>query len=145
MFWAIAAGIASGAKIYTIAVGGSLFIGIVILLLSRKKLSFNTYLLIIKYEKIAKEEIIRLLGKQEYDLKSKVVANGYVELTLELHHVGKNTSYVDAISEVQGVQSAVIHASVMSDALQIEVRREAQSHVSYSTGNDGRSTCHRRV
>ena len=108
MFWAIAVGIASGAGLYVISAGGSFFIGIVIVLMSRKKYGIDTYLLIIKYDKEAKKEVLAIINKMKHDLKSKIVANGKIELTIELRNVGDNTTFVDLLSEIEGVDSAVL-------------------------------------
>ncbi len=108
MFWAIAAGIASGAGIYPVAIGGSLFIGIVMIIMSRKKLKITTYLLIVKYDEAAQKDVLFILNKLKHVLKSKTVANGKTELTLELRKVGDNTSFVENLSNIEGVDSAVL-------------------------------------
>lgn len=108
MFWAIAVGIASGAGIYTISVGGSLFIGIVLIVMAKKKFQHSTYLLIIKYENSVAQSIIPILDKLDYILKSKTVSNEKVELTLELKRIGKNTSFVETLSSIEGVDSAIL-------------------------------------
>jgi len=108
MFWAIAVGISSGAGLYAISAGGSFFIGIVIVVMSRKKYGVSTYLLIIKYEKDSKKEVLAIINKMKYELKSKIVANGKIELTIELRNVGDNTTFVDLLSEIEGVDSAVL-------------------------------------
>jgi len=108
MFWAIAAGIASGAGIYPIAIGGSLFIGIVLIIMSRKKFQITTYLLIVKYDESAKKDVLFILNKLDHVLKSKTVVNGRTELTLELRKVGDNTSFVENLSNIEGVDSAVL-------------------------------------
>jgi len=108
MFWAIAAGIASGAGIYTIAVGGSLFIGIVLIVMSNKKFQHSTYLLIIKYEYSVKSSVLPILDKLQYVLKSKTVSNEKIELTLELKRIGDNTSFVETLSSIEGVDSAIL-------------------------------------
>ncbi len=108
MFWAISAGIASGAGIYSIALGGSLFIGVVLMIMSRRKFQVTTYLLIIKYEENAKAAILPILNKLNYVLKSKTVSNGKTELTLELRKVGDNTSYVESLSQIDGVNSSIL-------------------------------------
>lgn len=108
MFWAIAGGIASGAGIYSIAVGGSVFIGIVMLIMSRRKFNITTYLLIVKYDDKAKKNIITILDKLNYVLKSKTSANGKTELTLELRKVKDNTSFVESLSNIEGVDSAIL-------------------------------------
>lgn len=108
MFWAIAEGIASGAGIYSIAVGGSLFIGIVLIIMSRSNFQISTYLLIIKYDDVAKKEVRLFLEKLDHVLKSKTVAQGKTELTLELRKVGINTSYVESLSDIDGVDSVIL-------------------------------------
>lgn len=108
MFWAIAVGIASGAGIYSIAVGGSLFIGVVLIIMVRKKFHITTYLLIIKHNEGARKDVLPILNKLNYILKSKTAANGKTELTLELRKVGSNTSFVENLSNIDGVDSAIL-------------------------------------
>lgn len=108
MFWAIAVGIASGAGIYSVAVGGSLFIGIVLVIMIRRKFDFTTYLLIIKHDDVAKKNVLPILHKLNYTLKSKTASSGKTELTLELRKVGNNTSFVESLSNIDGVDSAIL-------------------------------------
>lgn len=128
MFWAIAAGIAAGAGVYAVALGGSLFIGLILVLLSGRAFQSSMYLLIIKYEESAVNEVYAILEnvqsianvstrntrkvgstkKLNYVLKSKTVANGKTEITLELRSVGQNTSFVERLTEITGVESAIL-------------------------------------
>lgn len=108
MFWAISAGIASGAGIFTIAVGGSLFIGIVMIIMARQKFEVTTYLLIVKYDDLARQDVLLILNRLNYTLKSKTVAFGKTESTFELRKVGDNTSFVEQLSNIEGVESAVL-------------------------------------
>lgn len=108
MFWSIAGGIAAGAGIYTLAVGGSLFIGLVMFLMSKNKYMVDSYLLIVKFEKNGKKPVFEILSKLDYQLKSKIVTNEITELTVELRNIGDNTSYVDDISDISEVNSAVL-------------------------------------
>lgn len=107
-FWTIAIGIATGASLYSIAIVGSLFIGAVLVILAKTKFNITTYLLILKYDKNSKEEIIKVLGKLNYSTKSKTVSAGLIEETIELKNVGENTSFVEILSEIQGVESAIL-------------------------------------
>ncbi|MDT3700465.1 MAG: DUF4956 domain-containing protein [Thermincola sp.] len=108
MFWAIAAGIATGAGIYHVSVAGSLFIGIVVIIMSRAKFNVPIYLLIVKHDEAAKEDVMYILNKLNYVIKSKTVAKGKTELTLELRKTGDNTSYVDYLTNIEGVESAIL-------------------------------------
>ncbi|OXS52649.1 DUF4956 domain-containing protein [Cohnella sp. CIP 111063] len=106
MFWALAAGIATGAKVYPIALGGSLLIGLVIVWLSKRKIREEAYLLIIRHTDEAtaflRTEIKKLSGK----LKSKNVRKNYTEVTYEIKLVDDNTSFLQSIIEAPGVSDA---------------------------------------
>lgn len=104
MFWAIGLGITTGAKLYTIAVVGSVFIGIIAVLLLRFKNTNNIFMLIVHYEEEAKDQLFRNLSELDYKMKSKTVSLGITELTLELKIIGIDTSFVEDISGIEGVR-----------------------------------------
>jgi len=62
-------------------------------------------MLIIHYEEEAKENLFRHLSKQDYTIKSKTVNSHITELTLELKIIGMDTSFVEEIAEIEGVNS----------------------------------------
>ncbi|MFD2118076.1 DUF4956 domain-containing protein [Paenibacillus yanchengensis] len=103
MFWALSAGIACGAKAYPLALGGSLIIGLVILWLSKRKIREQSYLLIVRHTEEAINELRVELNKLASKLKSKTVRKGFTELTVEISLVDDNTSFVQRISEIEGV------------------------------------------
>jgi len=103
MFWSIALGITTGARLYTIAAVTSLFIGVITLLLMRYKNTNNRFLLIIHYESVAKDNLFSNLGKLDYKIKSKTINRGITELTLEFKIIGEDTSFLEDISEINGV------------------------------------------
>lgn len=108
MFWAIAAGITSGAGFYLLAVTTSISIGIVLLVLSKARFKKNTFLLVVHYNEEANEAVKARLGRLNYILKSKNVSKGAVELTVELKISGDNTMFVDDLSQIEGVSDAVL-------------------------------------
>ncbi|WP_432357141.1 DUF4956 domain-containing protein [Sporosarcina sp. UB5] len=103
MFWAISAGIASGAAMYPLAITGSLVIGLTLVLLSRKKIRHQSYLLIIRHTETATDELRDPLRKLNTTLKSKNIRKGYVELTLELKLRDDNTAFMTKITDIPGV------------------------------------------
>ena len=103
MFWAISAGIACGAKIYPLAIGGSIIIGLVLMLLSRRKVREQTFLLIIRHTDEAVSDLRVELNKLKTRLKSKTVRKGFTELTVEISLRDDNTSFVQNLSEINGV------------------------------------------
>lgn len=106
MFWSISVGIAIGAKIYPLAIFGSIIIGIVILWLSKRKIREEAYLLIVRHTDEAtialRTETRKLAGK----LKSKTVRKGYTEVTYEIKLKDDNTAFLQTISEMAGVSDA---------------------------------------
>ncbi|MDQ6420722.1 DUF4956 domain-containing protein [Paenibacillus sp. LHD-117] len=106
MFWAISAGIASGAKIYPLALGGSLIIGLTILWLSRRKVREQAYLLIIRHTDDATGGLRIELRKLNTKLKSKTVRKDFTELTVEVMLRDDNTAFLQTISAIDGVLDA---------------------------------------
>ncbi|OLN23560.1 DUF4956 domain-containing protein [Domibacillus antri] len=104
MFWAIAAGISSGAGLYFLTLFGALIIGVVIIVLSRKKHTDTVYLLVIHYTEEANEEVKRELQKLDYTLKSKIVRQNIVEMTAEVRLKIDNTAFMNSLSNVEGVR-----------------------------------------
>ena len=106
MFWAIAIGIANGAMQFELAIVGSFFIAIVVVILSNIKLQNHPYLLVMHYKSVDEKEILIQLNKiiKSYKLKSKTVSNDLVELTLEVRVKKHNISFVDEISKINNVE-----------------------------------------
>lgn len=112
LFWAISIGIVLGAGLIPLAVFGSLFIGIIMVLFVNQKSTDNPYILIIKCsdddsEKNAMEYIERNVKK--HVVKSKTVApSSGVELTVEIRLKDMSTKFVNEISRIAGVNNAIL-------------------------------------
>ncbi|TXC78504.1 DUF4956 domain-containing protein [Metabacillus litoralis] len=104
MFWAIAAGISSGAGLYLLTLLGAVIIGAVIVVLSRKKHTDTLYLLVIHYTEEANDEVKRELQKLDYTLKSKVVRKNMMEITAEIRLKIDNTAFMNKLGDLDGVQ-----------------------------------------
>lgn len=103
MFWAIAAGIATGAKMYPLAIIGSLAFGITIAWLSKKKVRHQAYLLVIRYTDDATYQIRAELKSLGAKLKSKSVRNNFTEQTVEINLKDDNTAFMKTIGDIEGV------------------------------------------
>jgi len=108
LFWSIGVGISTGASLYSLAAISSLFIGLVLWVLKFQKTVIRRYILVIKYHDTASVEVNKLLDRLAYELKSKVVSEKTTELTLELKKIGKNTSFVNDLSAIEGVNNAML-------------------------------------
>lgn len=106
MFWSISAGIAIGAKIYPLAIGGSIIIGIVILWLSRRKIKEESFLLIVRHNDEATPLVRSELKKLKAKLKSKNVRKNYTEVTYEISLSDDNTAFLQTIIDIPGVSDA---------------------------------------
>ncbi|WP_317891242.1 DUF4956 domain-containing protein [Paenibacillus oceani] len=103
MFWAVSAGIATGAKLYPVAIIGSAAVGLAMIWLSRRKVREQPYLLIIRHSESATDSVREHIRKLNYHLKSKTVRKDFTELTLELRLRDDNTAFVSELSDVEGV------------------------------------------
>lgn len=111
LFWAIAAGIVLGAGLIPLAVFGSVFVGVILWIFVNRKTSDRPYIMIIncsggEAEKLALAKVEEFVKKQV--LKSKTVSKGGIEMTLEVRLKGDDSQFVNEISEIEGVESAVL-------------------------------------
>lgn len=103
MFWSIAVGIAIGAKMYPLAIIGSLVFGLTIAWLSKKKARHQAFLLIVRHTEVATIQLRVELRKLEAKLKSKSVRNNFTEQTLEVNLRDDNTAFMKTINDIEGV------------------------------------------
>jgi uncharacterized membrane protein YhiD involved in acid resistance len=111
LFWSISAGIVTGAGMIPLAVFGSVFIGIVLVVFATRKIKDNPYLLVVDCRDEAIEyrvlEIVKS-GSKKNMVKSKTVSAKGIELTLEIRLCEMETAFVNRIAEIDGVASAVL-------------------------------------
>lgn len=111
LFWAIAVGIVLAAGFIPLAVIGSVVIGIVLLVFVNRKPYLNPYIVIINCENAESEKRARNFLESRIKrcvVKSKTVQKGSVELNLEIRMKGEDTDFINAISDMAGVRSAVL-------------------------------------
>ena len=111
LFWAIAVGIVLAAGIIPLAVIGSVVIGITLLIFVNRKPHKNPYIVVLRCddgesEKAAadflKENTVRCI------VKSKTARKGLVETNLEVRLKDDSTDFINTLSDMPGVQSAVL-------------------------------------
>lgn len=105
MFWAIAIGLTTGARLYLLSIIGTIFFSIILIILMRFKNKNDYYLLIIRYDSEKRDEVLLELSQLEYKIKSKNVSNDLVELVLEVRVVGISTNFVNTLSEIDGIHN----------------------------------------
>lgn len=108
LFLAIGAGLTAGAGLFFIAAGGTIVICMVFIVLFFLGKSSNTYLLMVRYEKAAEEEVLQTLAGAKKRLKSKSNDGAIFEATYTIKV--KNEDIVAELLEVKGVQNALLVA-----------------------------------
>jgi uncharacterized membrane protein YhiD involved in acid resistance len=110
MFWAISVGIANGAGYFKISITASIVIGVALFILLKYKSSSQPYLLIVNHESVNSEKIKQELKKtfSSYKLKSETIENGLTEITLEIRIKNDDTSFVEGLSNIEGVKRSAL-------------------------------------
>ncbi len=111
LFWAIAAGIVLAAGLIPLAVLGSLFIGVILIIFVNKKTHVNPYIIVLSCEGHESEkEAMNFLNKEvkKCVIKSKTVQNGSVEINAEIRLANEDTDFINILSEMKGVNSACL-------------------------------------
>lgn len=112
LFWSLAAGIILGAGLLPLAVFGSIFIGIVLVLFANRKTTDTPYMLIIRCsddqaEKTARQYIANKVKKGLVKSKTVTVGSG-VELAMEVRLIDGATDFVNEMTKQPGIKDAVL-------------------------------------
>lgn len=108
MFWAIAAGIVLGARLFTVALLASGVIGVLLMVwnLFKSKKNFP-FMLVVRFDEASKKEVQNVLRKMPAGrLKSKIVSESTIELTIEMNIRENEAGMIDAFSAIPGVHNA---------------------------------------
>lgn len=111
LFWSIAVGIVLAAGMIPLAVFGSVIIGIVLLVFANKKSHTSPYIVVIRCENHESEMAAAAFLKKQvkrFAVKSKTVQKGAIELNAEIRMKDENTDFINILSEMNGVSSAVL-------------------------------------
>lgn len=111
LFWAIGAGIVLAAGMIPLAIIGSICIGLILLVFVNQKSHTRPYMVVlsceshdaeVKAKELLAEHVIRMT------VKSKSAVKGAIELNIEVRLKEDDTDFVNTLSDLPGVNSAVI-------------------------------------
>lgn len=111
LFWSVAAGIVLGAGLLPLAILGSVFIGVILVLFVNKKSVDSPYILVVSSEGEKQEdEILRQITQsvKKHSVRSKIVSDSGMEFTLEVRLKESSTKFVGTIKAIPGVKSAAL-------------------------------------
>lgn len=111
LFWSIAVGIIIAAGMIPLAMIGSVIIGVILLVFVNKKSHIHPYIVVLSCadhdsEVKAKEFLEKQV--QKCVVKSKTAQKGAIELNMEVRMKDDNTDFINILSEMNGVSSAVL-------------------------------------
>ncbi|MEG6612207.1 DUF4956 domain-containing protein [Pseudoclostridium thermosuccinogenes] len=111
LFWAISAGIVTGAGLIPLAVIGTVFIGLILLVFVNRKSTDTPYLIVVNCEndKAETEAISLIKSKAKKSMvKAKTVSRNGIELTVEVRLADMAAGVVNELLSVAGVENAVL-------------------------------------
>ena len=111
LFWSIAVGIVLAAGMITLAVFGSIMIGVFLLIFVNRKSHVNPYIVVIGCTDHNSETAAIAFLKDHVKklvVKSKTARKGAIELNLEIRMNDDNTDFINTLSEMEGVNNAVL-------------------------------------
>ncbi len=111
LFWSIAVGIVLAAGMIPLAVIGSVIIGAILLVFVNKKSHCNPYIVVITCaDSAAEKRATEFLNNasEKCVIKSKSATKGLIEMNMEIRLKNDNTDFINALSNMTGVNSAVL-------------------------------------
>ncbi|MBR1559832.1 MAG: DUF4956 domain-containing protein [Clostridia bacterium] len=111
LFWSIAAGIVLAAGMLPLAIFGSVIIGVIMIVFMNHKAAYDPYIAVLTVIDHAAETRAAEYLKQQVKtavVKSKTAQAGNIELNYEIRLKGDDTDFITALSELEGVKSAVL-------------------------------------
>ncbi len=111
LFWSIAVGIVLAAGMIPLAVIGSVIIGLILLVFVNRKSHSNPYVVVLQCANHESEQAAKAYLEERTSrcvVKSKTAQKGGIELNLEIRLKDDNTDFINELSEMSGVSSAVL-------------------------------------
>lgn len=111
LFWSIAAGIVLAAGLIPLAVIGSAFIGLIMILFVNWDSHDNPYILMIQCEDSKVEGLVKEMleaSVKKMVLKSKSVTVGNVELNYEVRLRDDDSNFINELADIPGVKNTIL-------------------------------------
>ena len=112
LFWAISVGIVTGAGLYLLAIFGSLFVGLMLVFFNWRTTTEIPYLIVANcQDQKAENQFLANLADdvKNMQIRSKTVRAGQgIELTIEVRLRNSDTSFVNYLAQLQGVENVVL-------------------------------------
>lgn len=111
LFWSIAVGIVLAAGMIPLAVFGSVIIGLLLLVLVNRKSHYNPYMVVLSCaDALSEKEAVDFLKSKVRTcvVKGKTATRDLIEVNLEIRMENDQTDFINILSAMPGVNSAVL-------------------------------------
>lgn len=111
LFWAISAGIVIGAGLIPLAIIGSIFIGLILLLFINKKSGDTPYIVVLNLDNDKAEDdcmALIITNTKKNLIKAKTVSKNGIELTVEVRFADKSAKLLNELLNIEGVNNACL-------------------------------------
>lgn len=108
LFLAIAAGLTSGAGLYPLALIGTFMILAIYILFALVGRENKRYVLVVKYNEEAEEDIFSCLEHYHCKMKSIIAYGDTTELTVSIKYRGLDTAITKELNLIDGVNNAIL-------------------------------------
>ena len=108
LFLAISAGLAAGARLYLVAIIGTVALGLVYIAMTYLKREKRNFLMILRFPSDKEENTEELLDEISYKLKNKAYSNDEIELTVEVNVKRNHTDFMKPFTSSNFIDSAVL-------------------------------------
>ena len=120
LFWAISIGLVNGVHLYRLSIISSLFIGIALMLFSKKITMNNPYLISFKFTKVNEHKIEMICKKycSKYYVRNRTLGETEGDLTVEVRVKKKNQNVLlKELKSLEGVKKVMMfsHTGELSD------------------------------
>lgn len=109
MFWAITSGIALGASMYILVLFATIIMFVLLLIFNKQGSSRGAYILVVHYKgDETGDEVIKLLRKVNFTVRSIIFRDDDSEMTLQLKCKNGNLTFVENIRNLKDVSDVTL-------------------------------------
>ena len=111
LFWSITVGIIVGAGLVTLALLGSVAVGLILFIFVNRKTNDTAYVLVISCDgEQAEAESLSVLKAQtkKHVIKAKSVSKRGIELSIEVRLKASSAQFINTLMRIQGVSNATL-------------------------------------
>lgn len=108
LFWSISMGIIIGAKQYTFALICAVIVSVFCVIMSKVKDKDQLYLVIIRYEASATEQIDKAIDEVKGKIRNRTASKSGIETIIEVRSDAIDSHFVETVTALEGVESAVL-------------------------------------